>query len=254
VAISRRQFVNLAAGVAFSGVISSPAFSSPSAKPARIRAIAFDAFPIFDPRPIARMAENLYPGKGALLMDEWRRRQFEYSWLRTAAKQYVDFWQVTEQALTFAIENLGLVGEAATREKLMTAYLKLKAWPEVPAVLKTLRGAGLRMAFLSNFTPRMLDQAITNSGLAGLFEDHLSTDRVREFKPSPTAYRMALEQFGLRRDQIAFVASAGWDAAGAKWFGYPTVWINRTGERQEELGAPPDLVATSLGDLQKFVL
>jgi 2-haloacid dehalogenase len=253
VAISRRQFVNLAAGAASGAMISRPAFSS-SGIPRRIQAIAFDAFPIFDPRPIGLLAEELFPGKGGLLMEEWRRRQFEYSWLRTTAKQYVDFWQVTEQALTFATKNLRLAGDQTVREKLMSAYLELKAWPEVPAVLKTLHHSGLRMAFLSNFTPRMLDKAIANSGLGGIFEAHLSTDRVREFKPSPRAYRMGLDRFGLHREQIAFVASAGWDATGAKWFGYPTVWINRTGALPEELEVAPDLLGTSLTDLLKFVL
>jgi hypothetical protein len=69
-----------------------------------------------------------------------------------------------------------------------------------------------------DFTTAMLDQAVKNSGLEGIFEDHLSTDRVRVFKHDRRAYRMAMSALGLRKEEIAFAAFGGWDAVGAKWF------------------------------------
>jgi 2-haloacid dehalogenase len=134
---------------------------------------------------------------------------------------------------------------------LMQSYMELKAWPDTLAVLKGMKTSGLRMAFLSNFTAAMLDCAVKNSGLEGIFDDHLSTDRVTAFKPDAKAYRMAIRAFGLRKEEIAFAAFAGWDAAGAKWFGYPTFWVNRAQTVQEELGAIPDGVGKDLNDLAR---
>jgi len=135
----------------------------------------------------------------------------------------------------------------------MQSYLELKAWPDAVAVLKGFKASGLRMAFLSNFTAAMLDQAVKNSSLEGIFEDHLSTDRVRAFKPDPQAYRMAMSAFGLRKEEIAFAAFGGWDAAGAKWFGYPTFWVNRAHVAAEELGTVPEGMGRDLNDLAAFV-
>jgi len=218
-----------------------------------IKAIAFDGFTVFDPRPIATLAEQLFPGQGEPLVGAWRTRQFEYTWLRTLMGRYANFWQVTAEALVFAASALKLDLTADRRHRLMQAYLEIKAWPDARAALESLRQAGLRLAFLSNLTAPMLDTAVRNSGLDGLFEPHLSTDRVAAFKPDPRAYQMGVEAFGLSRDQIAFSAFGGWDAAGARAFGYPTFWVNRVGTPVEQLGVSPDGIGTDLHDLANFV-
>jgi 2-haloacid dehalogenase len=161
---------------------------------------------------------------------------------------------VTEDALLFAARSLQIELSSEQRDRLMQTYLELEAWPDVLPALQRLRETGIRMAFLSNLTAAMLDAVIKNSGLEGLFEDHLTTDRVGAFKPDPRAYQMAVDSFGLKKEQIAFTAFAGWDAAGAKWFGYPTFWVNRTRAPAEELGITPDGAGPGLGDLVKFVI
>src|SRR5262249_49590080 len=119
----------------------------------------------------------------------------------------------------------------------------------VPAALHSLRNAGIHLAFLSNLTPKMLEAGIRNSQLEGMFDHVLSTDRVKVYKPDPRAYQMGLDAFGLKPDEILFAAFAGWDAAGAKSFGYPTFWVNRENQPTEELGEPPDAVGGNLNDL-----
>jgi 2-haloacid dehalogenase len=220
----------------------------------RIKAVAFDAFPVFDPRPIFALAERLFPGQGAALAALWRTRQFEYAWLRTLMRRYTGFWQVTQEALVFAAETLKLELSAERRDQLMQAYLDIKAWPDALPALRRMRAAGLRMAFLSNFSAAMLDAGVTNSRLEGPFEPHLSTDRVGAYKPDPRAYQMAVEAFGLRREEILFVAFGAWDAAGAKAFGFPTFWVNRQHVRVEALGAAPDAVGADLADALGFVV
>jgi 2-haloacid dehalogenase len=247
--VSRRKFVALAGAA----VLAAPAVRSLAAE-RKIKAVAFDGFPIIDPRPVFARAEEILPGKGLALSNAWRIRQFEYTWLRTLGGRYVDFWQVTEESLVYAAEVSGIDLSAEQRDRLMQTWLALKAWPDVLPVLTELKAAGIRMAFLSNLTETMLDAAVKNSNLDGFFEPHLSTDKVKAFKPDPRAYQMGLDAFKLKKEEIAFAAFAGWDAAGAKWFGYPTFWVNRLNTPAEELGAMPDGISSGLGDLVKFVL
>jgi 2-haloacid dehalogenase len=249
--VNRRKFVTLAAAGAVTATSIAPDARGASTK---FKAIAFDGFPIIDPRPVFAKVEEIFPGKGAELSDAWRIRQFEYTWLRTLGGHYADFWQVAEQSLVFATRMLKIELSAGQRDQLMQTYLGLKAWPDVAPALQQLRDAGIRMAFLANLTDAMLDAVVRNSGLEGFFENHLSTDKVRAFKPDPRAYQMGLDAFNLRKEEIAFAAFAGWDAAGAKWFGYPTFWVNRLNLPVEELGVAPDGSGSGLGDLVKFVL
>ena len=140
------------------------------------------------------------------------------------------------------------------RQHLMRGFLELRPWPDAPAVLTALHDAGIRLVLLSNFTQTMLNTAVSSSGLQRLFEPHLSTDRVRAYKPHPRAYRMAIDALKLRREEILFAAFGGWDAAGAKAFGFPTFWVNRMESPIEELGSAPDAMGTNLNDLASFVL
>jgi 2-haloacid dehalogenase len=217
------------------------------------KAIAFDAFPIFDPRPVFGLAETLFPGKGAEFSNAWRTRQFEYQWLRALSGRYADFWQTTEDALVFAATLLQLELTPDKRAQLMQAYLGLTTWPEVPSALSALQEAGIRLAFLSNMTAKMLEAGIKNAGLDGVFEYVLSTDQIRVYKPDPRAYQMALDALMLTREDILFAAFAGWDVAGAKWFGYPTFWVNRLNLPGEELGVAPDAIGRDLADLVNFI-
>jgi 2-haloacid dehalogenase len=252
--VNRREFVTMAAAGAVATTAGVPAMTAADSVKTAIKAVAFDGFPIIDPRPVFAKVEEMFPGKGRELSDAWRARQFEYTWLRTLGGRYVDFWQVTEESLAFAARSRGIDLSADKRDQLMQTYLALKAWPDVVPALKQLKAAGVRMALLSNLTDVMLDAAVKNSELEGFFEPHLSTDKVKAFKPDPRAYQMGLDAFKLRKEEIAFAAFAGWDAAGAKWFGYPTFWVNRLNTPVEELGATPDGMGSGLGDLVKFVL
>jgi len=252
--VNRREFAGLAAAGMAATAINPPGDQAPAAAPTRIKAIAFDGFPIIDPRPVFAMAEEIFPGRGVELGNAWRTRQFEYTWLRSLAGQYADFWHITEDSLMFAARMLKIEMSAGQRGRLMQCYLQLKAWPDVLPALQQLRGAGIRMAFLSNLTNAMLDAAVKNAALEGFFEDHLSTDKVGVFKPDRRAYQMGVDAFKLNKEQIAFAAFAGWDAAGAKWFGYPTFWVNRANAPVEELGVAPDGIGSGLGDLVKFVV
>jgi len=250
--VNRRQFIRESIATAVVGLLYRDKIEA--APIPRFSALAFDAFPIFDPRPIFAVARSLYPDKGVELVNAWRTRQFEYQWLRAMAGTYADFWQVTEDALVFAAKLLELDLPSEKRAQIMQAHLDMKVWPDVPEVLASLRKAGVRLGFVSNATQNILRAGIRNSNLDGIFEHVLSTDQLRTYKPDPRAYQMAVDAFGLAKKDIGFVAFAGWDAAGAKAFGYATFWANRLNVPAEELGASADASGHTLAELVRFVM
>jgi 2-haloacid dehalogenase len=250
--IDRRDFFTIAAGTAATGFLRAPLAAWRGGRQ-QFQAIACDAFVIFDPRPVAALAERLFPGKGAELLQHWRARQFEYQWLRALAGHYTDFAQATADALVFAANELQLTLPRAARMELAQAYSALPAWPDVAPALASLRDAGIRVALLSNMTSGMLAANIEHAGLQGAFAHVLSTDRERTYKPEPRAYQMAADAFALPKEAIVYAAFAGWDAAGARWFGYPTFWVNRAGSPAEELGVSADATGPGCAELAAFV-
>jgi 2-haloacid dehalogenase len=247
--LSRRQLLAITSLTVASGI----AGASQQEARAPIKAIAFDGFPIFDPRPIFALAENLFPGRGAELSKLWRTKQFEYTWLRTMSGHYRDFQGVIDDALVFACKLLDIELTGVKQSALVEGYLGMTIWPDVLPALSMLKDNGIRLAFLSNFSPAMLDANIRAAGLEGMFEFRLSTDAVRAYKPDPRAYQMGLDAFGLKREEILFAAFAGWDAAGAKLFGYPTFWVNRQKQPREQLDASPDGEGLGMADLVHFL-
>jgi 2-haloacid dehalogenase len=119
--------------------------------------------------------------------------------------------------------------------------------------LNALKAKGIKLAFLSNMTAAMLNAGLANSGLESALDLVLSTDAIKTYKPDPRAYRLGVDAFMLPKEQIAFVAFAGWDAAGAAWFGYPTIWINRLAAKPEELDEQHVVIGQGLQDVVRFL-
>lgn len=196
----------------------------------------------------------MFPEKGNKLAKLWFTKIFGYTWLRTAGENYKNFYAVIEDALIFSAESLKINLSSNDKKILMGVWLNLKVWPDVNAALLQFKKNNIRLAFLSNFTEGMLRQNAKNSGVEDFFEFYLSTDRVQAYKPSPLAYQMAVDAFGLPKENIAFAAFAGWDAVGAKWFGYPTVWVNRLGKPIEKMNISPNSMGKDINQLVDFVL
>ncbi|WP_034998388.1 haloacid dehalogenase type II [Beijerinckia mobilis] len=210
------------------------------------RAIAFDGFPIFDPRGVVARARTLLGPVGDQLAIQWSAKLFGYSWLVTAAGRYQDFRTLADAALRYVAATMGVQLDAATRIALVDAYDNLDLWPDVVPALEKLRGAGVRLAFLSNLGENTLNTNMARNKITQFFEPPLSTDRVARFKPAPEAYAMAISAFGMPRETIGFAAFGGWDAAGASWFGYRTAWINRMNLPIEPLDVRPEIVSSGM--------
>jgi len=217
-----------------------------------VRACVFDAYgTLFDFASAAARCPDIPEDRREALTALWRDKQLQYTWLRTLEDRYADFWQVTGDALAFALDSLGL--SPSLHEPLMELYLGLEPFPEVPAVLASLRGRGFRTAILSNGTPRMLEALTRRSGLEALFDAVLSADSVRAFKTHPDVYQHALDSLALPASAIAFQSSNAWDAHGASDFGMRVVWCNRYGQRRERLPGAPDFEIATLAELPALI-
>jgi 2-haloacid dehalogenase len=179
----------------------------------------------------------------------WRRKQLEYTWLRSLMGRYVDFWGVTDEALRFALKQYGLSLTPDQHATILDAYLTLAAYPEIPAMLEGL--APRPCIILSNGAPPMLEAVVASSGLQGKFTHVLSADLVKVYKPDPRVYALAQQTLGLPKEAMVFVSSNSFDVMGAKAFGFQVVWINRAGTQADELGMAPDRVLSRLDALPK---
>jgi 2-haloacid dehalogenase len=214
-----------------------------------VRACVFDAYgTLFDFAAAAHACRDRIGSKADALTTLWREKQLQYTWLRAVQGRHADFWQVTGEALDFALETLG-IDEPGLRGQLMALYLTLAPFPEVADVLRRLKRAGLRTAILSNGSPEMLAAAVTGANLGGLLDAVLSVEEVGVYKPHPKVYQLALDRLGLPAAAIAFQSSNAWDAHAASAFGMKVVWCNRYGQPRERLPGAPDHEVKSLAEL-----
>lgn len=256
--MSRREFLQVISGGAVGaalGACGSPPHPS-NATPAprrRIRAICFDLFTLFDPRSVNDVAASIVGDGSAAFCETWRNKQFVYAFLRASAEQYADFRKITFDSLAFAERTHKLSLAAADREKLVDAYSRLAPWPDAASTLQRFKDAGLKMAPLANYAPSMLSPLIENARFDAFFDARISTDAARTFKPDPKAYALGPSVLGLPREEIAFAAFGGWDAAGAAWFGFPTFWVNRLGVEAEDLGPGAHATGPTLVELAEWI-
>ncbi len=212
----------------------------------KLEALVFDAYgTLYDVHSVAQRCESFWPGKGAPLSQLWRAKQLEYTWQRSLMRRYAPFSTVTREALAYACEALALELTAERMEAVMGEYNMLAAYPDVENALQSFRGA--KQAILSNGSPDMLEPLVAHSGLK--FDAVLSVEELKVYKPAPEVYALAVRKLQVERENIGFVSSNCWDAAGAKSFGFTVYWINRAGAPLDRLGFSPDGVLSGLGEL-----
>lgn len=216
---------------------------------ANTQACVFDAYgTLLDFNSAAAQARDVLGDRAAALSELWRSKQLQYTWLRALMGTHAPFWQVTGDALDFALDALG-IDDSALRTRLMQLYLQLEPFPDVRGSLRTLRAAGIRTAILTNGSPDMIQAGCAHAGIVDLLDAILSVEDVGIFKPHPTVYQLAVDRLGVPRDRIAYLSSNGWDAAGAAQFGFRVVWCNRYGQRRERLPAQPQAEIRTLAEL-----
>lgn len=216
---------------------------------AGIRACVFDAYgTLFDFASAAAGCSDVLGDRTGPLTAMWRDKQLQYTWLRAVQGRHADFWQVTGDALDYALDTLG-IAEAGLRERLMGLYRRLGTFPEVPETLRRLKERGFTTAILSNGTPEMLASAVEHAGIGPLLDAVLSVEEAGVYKPDPRVYRLAVERLGVPAGAIAFQSSNSWDAHAASAFGMRVVWCNRYGQGRERLPGMPDHEIRTLAEL-----
>ena len=217
------------------------------------RAVLLDAYgTLFDVYSVGLLAEQLFPGQGDKLGVLWRDKQIEYTRLCSMSGQYRPFWELTRAGLRFAAQRLGLALDGTAEERLMNQYRHLSAFPENLEVLRALQSRGVKAGILSNGDPEMLGVAVKSAGFSGLLDPVLSVHSIRKYKTDPAAYALGPQALGLPARDILFVSSNGWDAIGATWYGYTTLWVNRAGLPIEQLDTAPSRIGSSLRDVLSF--
>jgi len=221
--------------------------------PVAPRAVLFDAYgTLFDVYSVGLLAEQLFPGCGDRLAQAWRDKQIEYTRLCSMSGHYRPFWDLTRAGLRYAALRLGLTLDAGTEDRLMNQYRHLSAFPENREVLHALKERRIPAGILSNGDPEMLGVAVRSAGFSGLLAHVLSVHPLRRFKTDPAAYALGPQALNLPAAEILFVSSNGWDALGATWYGYTTLWVNRAGLPPEQLDTAPTRTGTSLRDVLDF--
>lgn len=220
--------------------------------PSSIQALVFDAYgTLFDVQTLTGFLQQHYGEKAGRINDIWRQKQLQYTWLRALMERYEPFARVTTDALRFACRSLGEDLSEDLASELAQKYDTLEAFPDAKTALARLSGR-LQLGVLSNANPSMLHQAIDHNGLKPYLNHILSVDPIQQYKPKPEVYDLAVQAFGLEKQEIAFVSTNTWDVAGAKSAGLNVIWLNRHQGRQEELGIQADWIISSLDDFRSM--
>jgi 2-haloacid dehalogenase len=227
--------------------------STPAQPTAAPKAVLFDAYgTLFDVYSVALLAEQLFPGHGERLAVLWRDKQIDYTRLLSMSGRYRPFWDLTRAGLRWAALRLNLALDGTAEDRLMNQYRHLSAFPENREVLTELQRRGVPAGILSNGDPEMLQVAVRSAGLSDLLQYLLSVHGVQRYKTDPAAYALGPAALNLPVRDILFVSSNGWDAIGATWFGYTTLWVNRAGLPLEALDTEPTRIGSSLRDVLDF--
>lgn len=198
------------------------------------------------------------PGMAALednwaqLSASWRQRQLSYSWLRTLMGEYIDFWQITSDALDVTLNELE-ISNADVRERLLQLYTRLSAYDEVPEQLRLMKEQGHQLGVLSNGSPSMLQSALESAKILGFLDQVLSVDDIGIYKPDRRVYAQVTEAYGCTPGDVTFFSSNNWDVAGAGTFGFRTIWVNRAGRIWDDLPRSPDHVVSSIKEAMALI-
>ncbi|WP_085909708.1 haloacid dehalogenase type II [Kiloniella majae] len=217
-----------------------------------IKAFVFDAYgTLLDVHSaVHKLSRELGPNAQGI-SDIWRTKQLEYSWLRSLMESHSDFWNVTADALTYALKYHDMEDQDL-HAQLMSLYLEISAYQDALSTLKEINKYKYASLVLSNGSQEMLDKSLENSGLQPLLDKAISIDDVRIYKPSPQVYKLATDYVKCQPEEILFVSANAWDVAGANHFGFRVAWINRFKRPPEILPGKPEFIIDSLSELSQL--
>ena len=213
------------------------------------KAIIFDAYgTLFDVNSAAEKCKSKIGSKWENFANFWRTTQLEYTWLRSLMKKHKDFWQVTEDSLDKSMKVFNI--DSSLKNELLNLYKNLSPYPEVEKVLKNLKEKKLRLAILSNGTPKLLEELVKSNNLDSLFNDLFSVEEVKIYKPNSKVYDIPVKKYKIKPEEIIFLSANTWDVSGGGNYGYNSVWVNRNKSHFDNLDYRPK---NEIGDLTQLL-
>lgn len=201
----------------------------------------------------SRFEEVGAPGE---LLEAWFASTLRDGLALTAAGAYADFRTVALGVLhgrLAEVEGLkGDPGEAA--QHILAGFAQLDAHPDVETGLRSLAGAGVRMATLTNGAADVAESLLARAGLADLVERCLTVDEVKRWKPAPEPYLHAARKLGVPPEQCTLVAVHPWDIDGAKRAGLRAGWLDRKQSPYPDFFQSPDATGKTLDRLADALL
>jgi 2-haloacid dehalogenase len=190
--------------------------------------LGFDVYgTLIDTSAIGGDIDALLPGRGAAFAAAWRQKQLEYTFRRAAMKSYRDFDVCTAAALDYTSSVFGMKLAAAQKTKLLDHYRELPAFRDVAPTLDALHGQGVRLLAFSNGVPQTVHDVLQHAGILHHFEDIVSVDEAKTFKPDPVAYLHYVRRACATCSECWLVSSNPFDVIGAISAGMLAVWLQR---------------------------
>src|SRR6266699_2853658 len=217
----------------------------------RTSVLAFDVYgTVIDPFRMEEHLRPLYGGRAKEATELWRGKQLEYSFRRALMKKYENFDVCTAQALRFVSRQFDVPLEEETARNLLEQYLRLPAYPDVPAALEQLEARGFKIVACSNGTEQAVRGLLERAGLLARFSGIVSVDPIRTFKPDPAVYEHLATEVHVKKEMVCLISSNPFDVIGAKACGLRTAWVQRDPKKIfDPWEFEPDLVVQGLEQL-----
>lgn len=221
--------------------------------PAKSKVLAFDVNQtLLDLNALRPHFVHVF-GDGKAL-DEWFSLLLQYSLVVTVADAYTDFGTVGRAVLEMLASNkrVKIPPEDATR--ILQGVLTLPPHPDVPESLEKLKAAGFRMVTLTNSSPSAVKAQLQHAGLTNYFEENITVEIVRRFKPDLQVYRSAAAHLGVRPAELRLIAAHAWDVFGAMKAGCQAAFVARNGISLFPLGTKPDIIGSDMRAVTAAIL
>jgi 2-haloacid dehalogenase len=180
------------------------------------------------------------PDAGRAMRERWEAIQFE-----VIGGEYRPYKEVLAESLRAWCEERGYEYDDADGEALVRAMRSWQPFPDTRPALTRVREAGVRLVIVSNTDRDILEHTLRQIEVP--FDDAVTAEDVRSYKPADAHFEEALERIGEPPEQVLHVAFGfKYDIGPANRHGMSSAWVNRHREPRPGDDVPdhewPDLM------------
>lgn len=186
------------------------------------------------------------------IAEGWFTALLHHSLVESVTGSWHSFGEIAEAVLQMTAARYGIaLREAST--SVAQALAAMPAYPDVAEGLASLRQQGFTLVALTNSSADLAEEQLSSTGLRPFFQQVLSVEQLRLYKPDLRVYQWAMETLGRPAAHCMMVAAHGWDVGGAKRAGMHTAFIARKGQALYPLAPTPDYCVNDLRELATAV-